>query len=167
MHPAPSSGSSPHSEARRWPAGLLALAFWVGTVGCSDGYPTASVSPMALETTPPAEDILDELNRMNKASLTASRWRFSLVEPCELELKAKRPDGSAEVLHLALRHSDVQVKGNVGGDSHGVLLASADAPELADERVFEAPRWTDAVEYATQFQALQRSCALEQADSEG
>ena len=155
------------SSARPWAVGALALAVWAGTVGCSDGYSTTGVSPTPLETAAPAEEILDELNRMNKASLTASRWRFTLIEPCELRLKAQRPDGSAEVVQLALRQSDVQVKGNVGGSSHGVLLAYAGAPELADERVFEAPRWTDAVEYATHFQALQRSCASDESAKTG
>lgn len=161
MHPNRNTEAVSRSSARPWVAGALALAVWAGTVACSEGYSTTGVPSTPLETSAPAEEILDELNRMNKTSLTASRWRFTLVEPCELKLKAQRPDGSAEVLRLALRQSDVQVKGNGGGGSHGVLLAYAGAPELAEERVFEAPRWTDAVEYATQFQALQRSCATE------
>ena len=161
------SGAVPAPASRPRAVAVLALAVCAGMVGCRDGYSTVGVSTTPLETTLPADEILDELIRSNKASLTASRWRFTLVVPCELSLKAQRPDGSAEVVQLELRQSDVQVKGNVGGSSHGVLLAYAGAPELADERVFEAPRWTDAVEYATQFQALQRSCATDEAAAAG
>ena len=62
---------------------------------------------------------------------------------------------------LSLQHSHVQVKGNLDSDSHGVALASPGAPSLADERVYEAQRWTDAVAYATQLQALRRGCTAE------
>ena len=126
---------------------------------CSEGYDTNDLS---LGDRPAAADpatIVDRLNRMNRDSLTESRWRFSLNDVCELTLKAQRPDGRAEVLTLPLRHSEVQVKGNINSESHGVELAYDGEPALGDERVFEAQRWTEAVEYATQLHALQRSCA--------
>lgn len=138
---------------------LVALAATV--VACSDGYTTAELDLGDRPVAPEPADIVDQLNRMNRDSLTESRWRFSFAEPCELTLKARRPDGESEVMTLSLQHSHVQVKGNLNSDSHGVALANPGAPGLADERVYEAQRWTDAVAYATQLHALRRGCTSE------
>ena len=88
---------------------LVALAATV--VACSDGYTTAELDLGDRPVAPEPADIVDQLNRMNRDSLTESRWRFSFAEPCELTLKARRPDGESEVMTLSLQHSHVQVKG--------------------------------------------------------
>jgi hypothetical protein len=152
---------APDWRVSRWrtacQAGLAAILA-TSMTACSDGYSTAELGVSARPHTTEPADIVDQLNRMNRDSLTTSRWRFSFSEPCELTLQARRPGGESEVLTVSLQHSHVQVKGNVDSDSHGVALASPGAPELDAERVYEAQRWTDAVAYATQLHALRRGC---------
>ena len=72
----------------------LMLAGLVATLAaCSDGYTTAELDLGDRPVAPEPADIVDQLNRMNRDSLTESRWRFSFAEPCELTLKARRPGG--------------------------------------------------------------------------
>ncbi len=82
-----------------------------------------------------------------------------MTDPCTLRLRAVREDGSRQTMALSLLHSDIQVKGNVGGPVHAVQVEFSGSPDLADQHLFEAERWTDAVDYATRLQALQRICA--------
>ncbi len=136
----------------------VALALAVGA--CRDGgYPKDDLDLGKSTSAASAVDVVRSLNRMNASSLTATRWKITLIGPCELRLFAQRPDGSKQVVKLELLHSDVQVKGNVGGPVHAVQVDFSGTPELSGEHLFEADRWTDAVEYATKLQALQRICA--------
>ncbi len=97
---------------------------------------------------------------MNQLSLTATRWRLALTDPCVLRVEASRPDGAAaQVMLVDLLAIDVQVKGNLGGSLQAVQVERSGHAALDDEHLFDADRWTDAVEYASHLRTLQRSCA--------
>ncbi|MEO8280677.1 MAG: hypothetical protein ABI564_13355 [Ideonella sp.] len=140
---------------------LVCLSMVAVLTGCDDGYPRDDLDIARPTASGGAPAVVAQLNRMNADSLTTTRWEFALDEPCELSLAAQRPDGRSEVLKLELLHSDIQVKGNVGGPVHAVQVDFSGTPELTDQHLFEAERWTDAVEYATNLQDLQRLCAAQ------
>ncbi len=137
----------------------LVLGIAVATSACGDGYPKEDLDLDNPSSGISSAAVVNSLNRMNETSLTATRWTITLIDPCELRLLARRPDGKKESLGLQLLHSDMQVKGNIGGPIHAVQVEFSGTAELTDEHLFEADRWTDAVEYATKLQTLQRICA--------
>ena len=96
---------------------------------------------------------------MNDNSLTPTHWNFYLLGPCDLRLVGRGGVRPERIITVGLLHGDLQVKGNLGGPVHAVQVDFSGTPELIDEHLFEADRWTDAVEYATNLQALQRICA--------
>ncbi len=141
---------------------MIGLTLTTAIAGCGEGYPRDDLDiarPARSAPSGGAGAIVKRLNRMNADSLTRTRWEFALAEPCELRLTADREDGSTDVMNLELLHSDILVKGNVGGPVHAVQVDFSGAPKLTEQHLFEAERWTDAVEYATNLQALQRICA--------
>lgn len=138
---------------------LVCLLIAAVLAGCDEGYPRDDIDITRSTTSGGAAVVIERLNRMNETSLTETRWEFTLASPCELHLSAERPDGRSEEMRIELLHSDVQVKGNVGGPVHAVQVDFSGSPQLTDQHLFEADRWTDAVEYATNLQALQRLCA--------
>lgn len=102
---------------------------------------------------------VEQLNEMNTASLTRTRWEFSLAEPCTLRIEGRRPDGATDVRLVDLLAIDVQVKGNLGDSLQAVQIDRSGHPALDREHLFEAGRWTEAVEYASHVKTLQRACA--------
>lgn len=138
---------------------LVCLVIAAVLSGCDEGYPREDLDIARSTASGGAAVVIERLNRMNETSLTETHWEFTLASPCELQLSAEHPDGRDEEVHIELLHSDVQVKGNVGGPVHAVQVDFSGSPQLTDRHLFEAERWTDAVEYATNLQALQRLCA--------
>ena len=137
----------------------LVLAASIVVAACGDGYPKEELDLDSTGSGISSATVVNSLNRMNENSLTATRWTITLISPCELRLLARRPDGKKQSIKFELLHSDMQVKGNVGGPIHAVQVDFSGSAELTDEHLFEADRWTDAVEYATKLQTLQRICA--------
>lgn len=126
---------------------------------CGDGYPRKDIGLDNPTAGVSAIDIVARLNRMNEGSLTATRWQFSLLGPCQLRMIGRGGDRPERILTVQLLHGAMQVKGNLGESVQAVQVNFDGTPELLDEHLFEAERWTDAVEYATHLQALQRICA--------
>ncbi len=143
----------------RFAALMIGPALILAVGGCSEGYPRDDLDIPRSASGGGAVTIVARLNRMNADSLTTTRWEFTLPEPCELRVTGESQTGPDEVMNIELLHSDVLVKGNVGGPVHAVEVAFSGAPRLTDQHLFEAERWTDAVEYATNLQSLQRICA--------
>lgn len=158
------AGGSQRGE--RIAALLVCLAFGVAASSCGDGYPRDDLGLDNPTIGVSAAEIVARLNRMNRTSLTGTQWRFTLTEPCLLRLRGRRLDGSADIVMLQLLHGDIQVKGNIGGPVQAVQIEFSGTPALGGQNLFEAERWTDAVEYATHLQALQRTCATRPANTE-
>lgn len=139
----------------------MALAIVLAALGgCISGESPFDGAPddAAIGSEPPAAAI-EQLNRMNAASLTETRWDLSLSEPCVLRMQASGPGGDIAVGLVDLLAIDVQVKGNLGATTQAVQIDRSSHPVLEREHLFEADRWTQAVEYASHVKALQRACA--------
>lgn len=152
----------PAPARSRAPAGArLLLALPLVLAGCVAGSDPALDprldEPEAGSSAP--ESTMYALERMNAYSLTSTRWQIALVDPCTLRVEARVADGDTEVRLVDLLAIDVQVKGNLGRSLQAVQVDRSGHPVLDREHLFEAERWTEAVEYASHVKSLQRACA--------
>lgn len=138
---------------------FAALSICIALGACSDGYPRKDLGVDNPTTGVSATEIVARLNRMNEISLTPTKWHFAIVNRCQLQLLAKPANGADRFMTVGLLRGDFQIKGNLGGPVFAVQVDFSENPALLEEHLFEADRWTDAVEYATNLQALQRICA--------
>jgi hypothetical protein len=135
---------------------LSALAL---LLGCSDGYPGKErplISPFDMRN----EQRLTALNLIGAHAHRERRWRFALVQGCELQLTHERKGARAirRVFQLE-RRMEVDVVFDKADQTFDVqLMASADddAPHLGT--LLESPAWTDAVQADLLLQLLIRDC---------